>query len=76
MSDTSTPPPPQPSQHRSYVGSSADAVALAEVKSLKPGARVYERRTPNIFFLTPRETAVANLEAALEAEQDAPPTAS
>lgn len=41
--------------------STADAVddiAAAEIKSLKPGARVYERRTPNIFFLSSPEKAL------------------
>ena len=57
-------PPPEGDGGRSYVGVSADAVAAAEIRSLKPGARVYERRTPNIFFLSTPKAALANLEAA------------
>ena len=38
----------------------ADIVAQAELKSVKEGRSVYEKRTPNIFFLSSKETALTN----------------
>ena len=49
-----------------YVGSSADDVAAAEVRSLKPGARVWTKQTPNIFFLSSKEKVLEKLEEKLQ----------
>lgn len=38
-----------------------DEVAAAEIKSLKPGAKVYERRTPNVFFLSTPDKALKSI---------------
>ena len=54
---------------RPYVGESADVVAAAELRNVKPGSRVYERRTPNIFFLSTREKVLANVEKRIEEAQ-------
>ena len=45
---------------------SADIVAAAELKSVKDERRIYERRTPNIFFLSNKQTALARIAAASE----------
>ena len=65
-----------PTQHtnmadrsRPYVGESADVVAAAELRNIKPDSRVYERRTPNIFFLSTREKVLANVEKRIEEAQ-------
>ena len=54
---------------RPYVGESADVVAAAELRNVKPDSRVYERRTPNIFFLSTREKVLANVEKRIEEAQ-------
>jgi hypothetical protein len=54
---------------RGYVGASADAVVAAELRSLKPDARVYEQLTPGLFFRSTRKDALANAEKRLEAER-------
>ena len=48
------PPPPQ--------GEHADTVAKAEVLSLKPQARIWEKRS-NLFFLSKPEVVLENIEA-------------
>lgn len=55
---------------RGYVGAGPEAVAAAEIRSLKPSARVYEKRTPNIFFLSTRAQALDNIEQRLRAEEE------
>ena len=52
-----------------YVGASQDAVAAAEIRSLKPDARVYEKRTPNLFFLTSKKVALENIERRRDEEK-------
>ena len=54
-SDVSKPSPPQG-------GEQADIVAKAEVRSLKPQARVWEKRS-GLFFLSKPEVVLENIEA-------------
>ena len=54
---------------RSWVGTSPDEVAAAEIRSLKkPGARVWIKQTPNVFFLSSKEKALDKLEEKLKPE--------
>ena len=65
-------PTPTPEEARAYVGDSELAVVAAELRSLKPGRAVYERRTPGLFFLSSKEEALSNTEQRLaEAEKKA-----
>ena len=49
-------------ESRPFVTDSANVVAAAEIRSLKPGARVWEKRTPNVFFLSSKKEALEKLE--------------
>ena len=53
-----------------------DAIAQAELESLKPGRKVYERKS-GVFFLSSKEEALKNVEkrreaATKKAESDKP----
>ena len=50
-------------------GEDADIVAAAEIRSLKPGARVFEKKS-SLFFLSTPGQALANIEARKQAEDE------
>ena len=43
-------------------GEAADVVAMAEIKSLKPSARVWEKKA-GLFFLAKKDDVLANINA-------------
>jgi hypothetical protein len=59
--------PPSGSAKPSYSGR-PDEIAAAELRALKPGAKVYERKSA-IFFLSSRDTALQNTQERLSAEK-------
>ena len=54
-----------PEEERELYGTSASVVA-EEIRSLKPDAKVYERKA-GLFFLSDKRTALQNAENAVEA---------
>ena len=48
---------------------SKDSVVASELRSIKPGAKVYERRS-NLFFLSSRDAALASAEERLSADAE------
>ena len=52
-----------------WLGEGLDTVVASELKSLKPGARVYERKS-GLFFLTTRDAALETTQQRLKAERE------
>ena len=52
-----------------WLGEGLGTVVASELRSLKKGARVYERKS-GLFFLTTRDAALESTEQRLKAERD------